>query len=656
MKDTNYTNWDDDQPNNDDDRCVYFKRTAKWNDHECSDSDIQCFACNSPLDSYNGDYLNNMYDYNYSIFNISVIVGNETNAGSNDAFYFGIIGNKYDTITYEINSDYIDFYTLDTESYWIKYTGFYESNSTYTIYPKVPRNIGHISKLIIVPDKNSDDAVKVDKVITHFFDSSNLDGYNIEILSGNICQGIILDFVHDDYIEFSHDDGCPFSNYNNTDTVYLQPSLAPTINPSARPTMHPSDDPTAQPSSEPTTSTLSPTGYPSLLPSNGSSLIDRYDTTYDKNKNPGSPPNSDSNSDSEVNIFGYNVNWIVMVIGSLVLLSVCCVIIGLCISAGRRMYKRKNILDQITSTLGINTARIPAENTSLMMPLLSNDNHNLTDDQPTLSTHDTDESTTDTVNHNNGNKLRSEQSLKNIFNIAPAKLQHTNTLESLNSSMGSNITGELYDGRTDFDIKKFNANNIGNNNKNNDNNNNNNNNNSGRTLINIDTDNMILEISSMNSKQVFDISAGQFRIAANHEDGDVNVNVNGDQEEIAPPGDNRSRSRLGKQNPNNNMPGVQLQVNGMGLGGINGMANNFHENKDDSNDNAEEFSLESSDLFGYRYKNTYSEGQAPTGSKHDRDNINMNDDGTRDGDGHGHTHGRNTRRTNIGGLGTITEK
>ena len=64
------------------------------------------------LDSYNDKYLNEIHDYNYSIFNISIIVSNGTNGGSNDKFHFDIIGIKYDSIQYELKADALDTYTL----------------------------------------------------------------------------------------------------------------------------------------------------------------------------------------------------------------------------------------------------------------------------------------------------------------------------------------------------------------------------------------------------------------------------------------------------------------------------------------------------------------------------------------------------------------
>ena len=279
---TGFTHWQDGQPNCCDD-CVYFKRTSKWNDWSCSNNDfVHCLSCDSPLKFYNDTYLRSRSDYEYSIFNVTIILAAKNRySESTGSFNIGIIGDRYDS-QYP-SETLLNYDALDTEAYWFEYRGFYDPNTTYTIYPKIPHYIGNISKLIMVPNGTTDSA-RLDKIIVDGIESSYLDGYQVEIKDSGNCDGIIIGLNENVYWTFSQGGSiCPFTNYNNSQTVYLQPSLAPSTMPStlpsgdptSQPTMipsgTPSDKPTAQPTVSPTidstmTPSNSPTGIPSWFP------------------------------------------------------------------------------------------------------------------------------------------------------------------------------------------------------------------------------------------------------------------------------------------------------------------------------------------------------------------------------------------------------
>ena len=351
----NYTQWESGQPNEDDAQCVYLKRSGNWNDLACEEG-ILCFACNSPLDSYNDQYLNARNDDNYSIFNISIIVtGDSPNTGSHDIFYFGIIGSKYDTITYELDPESLDTNTLDIESYWIEYQGFYEGNSSYSIYPKIPHNIGNISKLIMIPGKYSEDSVKVDKIIVDSMEG-DVRGVNIEITPEG-CRGIIIDFVRNTNIEFNIPDACPFTNLNNSNTIYLQPSLAPTNVPIV--TSHPSSNPTAYPSLIPS---VTPSINPSLNPT-FSPLLSLSSTSDAATPSP--------TSSRGIVLFGVHFGDITILIVVIVLIVIllCFIIIVCCLII---MLRKRNQVANKVDNLSHLLHRYTTTTESLKTPLLSN--------------------------------------------------------------------------------------------------------------------------------------------------------------------------------------------------------------------------------------------------------------------------------------------
>ena len=110
----NYSNWNDQEPNSDNEECCESYESGLWNDITCSTARA-CFVCNYPFIRTYGPSLT--YKLNFTI-------GNSNGDYSDDTFYIRINGSDTNTFTE-----------------WFDYTGFYETGSTYTMFAQLT-NVG----------------------------------------------------------------------------------------------------------------------------------------------------------------------------------------------------------------------------------------------------------------------------------------------------------------------------------------------------------------------------------------------------------------------------------------------------------------------------------------------------------------------------------